>query len=154
MALAKGADSAAPARLRHVLRHPHRGRQSAHLLSLDTDLNTHISDAVRPIDAEELPDATPVEHRPSGMVAAGATAALGHPTVRRPIYRDSSIPVDERPPRPTERRWLENPVDGTVGIPRAVQVSAGLERLVTLAGLRLEPNHEAGSLPLHLRLPT
>ena len=65
----------------------------AHLLSADVDLNTHITDVVAYIEAEELTDVTIVGHSYGGMVGAGVIARLPG-TVRRMVYFDSPVPVD------------------------------------------------------------
>ncbi|WP_435851797.1 alpha/beta fold hydrolase [Streptomyces paromomycinus] len=59
----------------------------------DVDLNTHITDVLRMIEAAELTGVTLVGHSYGGMVAAGVTARLRHPAVRRLIYLDSPVPV-------------------------------------------------------------
>ncbi|MEU1909284.1 alpha/beta fold hydrolase [Streptomyces hygroscopicus] len=68
--------------------------ERAHLLTPDVDLNTHITDVLAMIEAEELTGVTLVGHSYGGMVAAGVTARLRHPAVRRLIYLDSPVPVD------------------------------------------------------------
>ncbi|WP_102933296.1 alpha/beta fold hydrolase [Streptomyces malaysiensis] len=68
--------------------------ERSHLLTADVDLNTHITDVFRLIEAEELIGVTLVGHSYGGLVAAGATARLRHPAVRRLVYLDSPIPLD------------------------------------------------------------
>ncbi|MFD7815765.1 alpha/beta fold hydrolase [Streptomyces sp. NPDC059785] len=68
--------------------------ERAHLLSPDVDLNTHITDVLAMIETEELNGVTLVGHSYGGMVAAGVTARLRHPTVRRLIHLDSPVPAD------------------------------------------------------------
>lgn len=68
--------------------------ERSHLLTADVDLNTHITDVVRLVEAEELIGVTLVGHSYGGLVAAGATARLRHPAVRRLVYLDSPIPLD------------------------------------------------------------
>ncbi|MFQ6268857.1 alpha/beta fold hydrolase [Kutzneria viridogrisea] len=60
----------------------------------DVDLNTHITDVLAMIESEELTGVTLVGHSFGGMVAAGVTARLRHPAVRRLICLDSPVPVD------------------------------------------------------------
>ncbi|MEU7225378.1 alpha/beta hydrolase [Streptomyces chrestomyceticus] len=68
--------------------------ERAHLLAPDVDLDTHITDVLQMIEAEELTGVSLVGHSYGGMVAAGVTARLRHPAVRRLIYLDSPVPVD------------------------------------------------------------
>jgi len=68
--------------------------ERAHLLTPDVDLDTHITDVLTVIEAEELTAVTLVGHSYGGMVAAGVTARLRHPAVRRLVYLDSPVPVD------------------------------------------------------------
>ncbi|WP_432828706.1 alpha/beta fold hydrolase [Dactylosporangium sp. CA-092794] len=68
--------------------------ERAHLMTPDVDLNTHITDVLAMIEAEELTAVTLVGHSYGGMVAAGVTARLRHPAVLRLVYLDSPVPVD------------------------------------------------------------
>jgi pimeloyl-ACP methyl ester carboxylesterase len=68
--------------------------ERAHLLTPDVDLDTHIADVADLIEAEELTGVTIVGHSYGGLVAAGVTARLRHPVVRRLVYLDSPVPVD------------------------------------------------------------
>jgi pimeloyl-ACP methyl ester carboxylesterase len=68
--------------------------ERAHLLTPDVDLTTHITDVLALIEAEELTGVTLVGHSYGGLVAAGVTAALRHPAVRRLVHLDSVVPVD------------------------------------------------------------
>jgi pimeloyl-ACP methyl ester carboxylesterase len=102
----------------------------AHLLTADVDLDTHITDVVALIEAEELTDVTIVGHSYGGMVGAGVIAALGS-RISRMVYFDSPVPVDgdssiivhQHGHRFVERRVV---LDGIPQLPKSDGSSLGL----------------------------
>jgi pimeloyl-ACP methyl ester carboxylesterase len=71
--------------------------ERAHLLSREITLQTHITDVVNLIEAEELQDVVLVGHSYAGMVVTGAAdRLLAAPTsssrLRHVVYLDASVP--------------------------------------------------------------
>lgn len=102
----------------------------AHLLTAEVDLNTHITDVVAYLEAEELTDVTLVGHSYGGMVAAGVTAALPG-RVRRIVYFDSPVPVDGETsiavhPLGEQFRARRTVVNGVAVLPRSDGSTLGL----------------------------
>jgi pimeloyl-ACP methyl ester carboxylesterase len=65
--------------------------ERAHLLSREISLQTHISDVVHFIEAEELQDVILVGHSYAGMVVTGVADRLSH-RLHHLVYLDASIP--------------------------------------------------------------
>jgi pimeloyl-ACP methyl ester carboxylesterase len=65
--------------------------ERAHLLSREISLQTHISDVVHLIEAEELQDVILVGHSYAGMVVTGVADRLSH-RLHHLVYLDASIP--------------------------------------------------------------
>jgi pimeloyl-ACP methyl ester carboxylesterase len=90
-----------------LLRHPANGHghtahavtltgvgDRAHLLSREISLQTHITDVVNLIEAEELSDVVLVGHSYAGMVVTGAADRLlaQRHSLRHLVYLDASVP--------------------------------------------------------------
>lgn len=65
----------------------------SHLLSADVDLDTHITDIVRTIEAEEMHEVVLVCHSYGGMPGVGAADAVAH-RCRALVLLDAMLPVD------------------------------------------------------------
>ncbi|CAN7578443.1 alpha/beta hydrolase [Phenylobacterium sp. LjRoot225] len=64
-----------------------------HLLSRDTDLDTHVTDIVNLLDYEELSDVVLVGHSYGGMVITGVADRAGR-RIARLVYLDAAHPKD------------------------------------------------------------
>ncbi|KAA6222930.1 alpha/beta hydrolase [Streptomyces albofaciens JCM 4342] len=132
--------------------------ERAHLLTPDVDLNTHIADVLAMIEAEELSGVTLVGHSYGGMVAAGVTARLRHPAVRRLVYLDSPVPVDGDSvsavhPQVHRLARAHTVVDGVAVLPVGEATAMGVRGGdAAWVQRRLTP-HPYGTVRTPLRLP-
>ncbi len=65
--------------------------ERCHLLSPDIDLDTHVADVVKTLEAEDLQNVVLVGHSYAGLVITGAAERTAD-RLKRPVYLDALVP--------------------------------------------------------------